>query len=272
VIEPALQTAEIARSTARPTDDLTAYDLYLRAYAMFWSSARHVPEALLLLEQAITRDPRYGPALAWAAVCCMRLLFDARSEDPEADRLKAKGADFARRALEVADEDPGILAQAAVALASFGEDIGAMLALVDRALALNPNSARSWHISGNLRHMAGQPDIAIEHEIAALHLSPRARIGSSLVVIGAAHFAARRFDEAVPKLLLAIQQDPALSHPYRVLAACYAHMGRLDDAREIVARLRAITSVVIPDASYLRDPEQRELYLSGLRLAAGETG
>ena len=47
-------------------------------------------------------------------------------------------------------------------------------------------------------------------------------------------------------------------------------MGRLDDAREIVARLRAITSVVIPDASYLRNAEHRELFLSGLRLAAGE--
>ncbi len=270
VIEPALQAAEIARSTARPTDDLTAYDLYLRAYAMCWSSARHVPGALRLLEQAITRDPRYGPALAWAAVCCMRLLFDARSEDPEAERLKAKGAGFARRALEVAGEDPGILAQAAVALASFGEDIGAMLALVNRALALNPNSARSWHISGNLRHMAGQPDIAIEHENAALRLSPRAHIGSSLAIIGAAHFAARRFDEAVPKLLLAIQQDPALPHPYRVLAACYAHMGRLEEAREVVGRLRTISSVVVPDASYLRNPAHRELFLSGLRLAVGE--
>jgi hypothetical protein len=48
-------------------------------------------------------------------------------------------------------------------------------------------------------------------------------------------------------------------------------MGRLDDAREIMERLRAITSLVIPDASYLRSSEHRELFLSGLRLAAGET-
>jgi hypothetical protein len=47
-------------------------------------------------------------------------------------------------------------------------------------------------------------------------------------------------------------------------------MGRLDDAREIVTRLRAITSVVTPDLSYLRNAEHRELFLSGLRLAAGE--
>ena len=89
-------------------------------------------------------------------------------------------------------------------------------------------------------------------------------------MIGAAHFLARRFDEAVPKLLIAIQEDPSSPEPYRYLTACYAQMGRLADAREVVARLRAITPVVIPDASYLRNAEQRELYLSGLRLAAGE--
>ena len=48
-------------------------------------------------------------------------------------------------------------------------------------------------------------------------------------------------------------------------------MRRLDNAREIVARVRTITPLVRPDASYLRKPEHRELFLSGLRLAAGET-
>ena len=268
VIEPALQAAETARSAGRPIADLTAYDLYLRAYAMI-SSSRQIPEALRLLEQAIERDPRYGPALARAAICCHRLLLDDRSEDPAADRLK--GIDFARRALEVAGDDPGILATAAIALGYFGEDIGAMMALADRALALNPNYARGWHISGTLRLWAGYPDIAIEHLEAALRLSPRARVGPSLLQIGTAHFFARRFDEAVPKLRLAIQDDPSHPMPYRVLAACYAHMGRLDDAREIVQQLRARrTSVVIHDASFLRNAAHRELYLSGLRLAVGE--
>ena len=170
----------------------------------------------------------------------------------------------------MAGDDAGILANAAEALAWFGEDIGAMMALVDRALALNPNFARGWHISGALRVWAGQLDIAMEHLEAALRLSPRARVGGSLFLIGAAHFLSRRFNEAVPRLLLAIQDDPSRPHPYRYLAGCYAHMGRLDDAREVVTRLRAITSVVIPDASSLRNPEHRELFLSGLRLAAGE--
>jgi adenylate cyclase len=190
------------------------------------------------MEQAIARDPRYGAALAGAADCCHRLLFDGRSDDPAADRLK--GADFARRALEVAGDDPGILANAALSLAYFGEDIGAMMALVDRALALNPNYARGWHNNGVLRMIAGQPDIAIEHVNTSLRLSPRARVGTSLTIIGTAHLLSRRFNEAVPKLLLAIQENPSFPNSNRSLAACYAHMGRLDEARAIVARMRAI--------------------------------
>jgi len=46
VIEPALQAAETARSVERQTADLTAYDLYLRAYAMVWSSSAQISEAL----------------------------------------------------------------------------------------------------------------------------------------------------------------------------------------------------------------------------------
>jgi len=74
----------------------------------------------------------------------------------------------------------------------------------------------------------------------------------------------------VAKLVLAIQEAPSNPHPYRFLAACYAHMGRLDEAREVVERLRALTSVVIPSATPLRNAEHRELLLSGLRLAVGE--
>jgi adenylate cyclase len=269
VIEPALQAAETARSANRPTNDLTAYDLYLRGYAMALSSGRQIPEALRLLEQAIARDPHFGPALAWAANCTFRLLADGRSEDRTADQLKA--ADFARRALEMAGDDPGILANAAQALAYLGEDIGAMIGLVDRALALNPNFARGWAVSGNLRLWAGHPDIATEHTEASLRLSPRARVGTPLYHLGAAHFFSRRFEEALPKLLLAVQEEPNFLQPYRFLAACYAHMGRLNEARKTFRRLQAINTDVFASIVPYRNPEHRDLYLSGLRLAAGET-
>ena len=147
-----------------------------------------------------------------------------------------------------------------------------MMALVDRALALNPNYARGWHVSGVLRLQAGQLDIAIEHGEASLRLSPRARVGSTFFMMGQAYFLSRRFDQAVPKLLLAIQENPSFASPYRSLAVSYAHMGQLNDARRIVARLRALTPIVIPDVNQFRNAEHRELLLSGLRLAAGDAG
>ena len=91
--------------------------------------------------------------------------------------------------------------------------------------------------------------------------------------MGIAYFFKRQFHEAASKLLLAIQDNPGYPPSYRTLAACYAHMGRLDEARAIVPKLRTITPVVVRnDLSLLpwRNPEHRELWLSGLRLAAGE--
>jgi adenylate cyclase len=187
VIEPALQSAEIRRSAARPTNHFSAYDLYLRAFAVFFPITKvRMFEALELLEQAINIDPHYGPALSGAAVCHMRLVQDSWAAEPQASRRKA--VDLARQALVVAGNDPDTFANAAFVLASFGEDIGTMIGLVDRALALNPSFARGWFVSGLLRLYAGQPDLTIEHVETSLRLSPRERMGTHVSVIGQAYF------------------------------------------------------------------------------------
>jgi len=209
-----------------------------------------------------------GLLLPWLRFAVDASICTAR-EDPEEDKRKA--AVFARRALQVAGDDPRVLADAAFALVFLGEDIGAMMALVDRALVLNPSFARGWYISASLRLLAGQLDVAIEHAENSLRLSPRERVGWAHYVIGAAHFFSRRFEEAVQKFLLAMQEDPSATSTYRILAASYAHIGRLEEAREVIARLRGITRNVMPNPSLLRNPDHRELYLSGVRMAVGET-
>ena len=118
VIEPALQAAEMRRSAARPTTDLTAYDLYLRALATFFPITKErILEALGLLEQAIAIDPHYGPALCLGGDVPHAARRDGWAEEPETSRRKA--IDLARQALEVAENDPGILANAAFVLARF---------------------------------------------------------------------------------------------------------------------------------------------------------
>jgi TolB-like protein len=271
VIEPALQAAEAARWARRATYDLTAYDLYLRALAVFYPVTREgVTEALELLDRAIASDRSCGPALAWAGICHLRLADDGWSGDYEMSRRAAVAA--ARQALQIARNDPGILVNAAFVLGRFGEDIDAISALVDRALALNPSFARGWFVSGLLRSWKGRFDQAIEHLETSLRLSPREPTGTPLQVIGGAYFFQRWFGEAASRLLLAIQDNPGVTPTYRLLAACYAHMGRLDEARATIAGLCTITTFIVPSERMLpwRNRQDSELFLSGLRLAASE--
>jgi adenylate cyclase len=268
VIEPTLQVAEIRRLADRPTGDMTAYDLYLRAlsHCYTWEKG-DIAAALDLLGQAIEHDPHYGSALALASACHMNLHVNGWTNDPELNRRE--GVDLARQALRVANDDPGVLGWAAHAFAYFGEDIDAAIELIDRALTLNPSFARGWVISGWLRLWAGQPEPAISHFETSLRLSPHARRSGTFMAIGVGHFFAQRFEDAVAMLLRSLQEHPGWAPTYRFLAACYAHMGRLDEARETIKRLQAVTSVVMPSAMHWRNPEHRELFLSGLRLAAG---
>jgi len=268
IIEPTLEAAEIRRSTARPTNDLTAYDLYLRAFSHLQSwQKEEIVLALELFGEAFKRDPRYGSALALAARCQFALEANDWTNDPESNRRE--GVDLARRALAVAANDPVVLGNAAFVLAYFGEDIDAAIELIDRALSLNPSFARGWRDAGFVRLYAGQPEAAIIHFERYLRLNPRADRAAPYIGIGMAHFFVRRFDEAKAMLLRSLQERPTYLATHRFLASCYAHMGRLDEAREAVQQLRTLTTVVMPSSAYFRNHEHRELFLSGLRLAAG---
>ncbi len=270
VIEPALQAAEIRLSTIRPTHDLTAYDLYLQALPDWGSLEKgRTLRALDLLGKAIERDPQYGPALALAARCRCSLAANDWADDTETNR--SDGIKLARRALRCAPDDPEVLALAGFVLGLFGEDINVAIGLIDRSLTFNPSFARGYHWSGVLRNFAGQPDAAMAHFEISLRLSPRDRLGGNLGTgLGASHFLNRRFDDAAAILLASLEEAPSFAVTYRLLAACYAHLGRLDDARRVIERLRAITAIVVPSVIPYRNPEHRDLFLSGLRLAAGE--
>jgi adenylate cyclase len=268
VIEPTLQAAEMRHSAERPTSDLTAYDLFLRARSIASTYERsRLAEALELLEQAIRREPRYGPALALAATYRVDLENFGWSDDREERENREMAVDLARRALRAAADDPGVLGRAAMVLGRFGEDIDAALALVERALALNPSFAYGWYWSGWLRLFAGQADLAIQHFETSMRLNPRGQRGFHLAGIGMAHFVTRRFDEASAALRVSLEEVPAFAPAYRALAACYGHQGRLAEAQSIIKRLVSLTPVVVPTTDTFRNPEYSELFLSGLRLA-----
>ena len=107
----------------RPTDDLTAYDLYLRAYAMFWSSARHISEALRLAGAGDRARSALRPRARLGRVCChcaASLTTGAKTRR----RIAAKASISPGERCKSPAMTPGVLANAALALAYFGEDIG----------------------------------------------------------------------------------------------------------------------------------------------------
>jgi TolB-like protein len=269
VIEPTMLAAEHRRSTRRPTNDLTAYDLCLQAHALAHSWTREATmRALDLLVRALNRDAHYGLALGQAAFLHTTLDANCWSEDQRRNRQNA--LDLARRALRASGDNPFVLGNAANVLGYFEADIDIAITLINRALDLNPSYAIGWNRSGWLRLWAGQTDIAIEHFERSLRLNPLRRAPANFS-IGVAHFFARRLEKAAAMLLVSLQEYPDWPPCLRFLASCYAHMGRLDDARSIVEKLRQITPELVPSAEHWRVREDREFYLDGLRLAVDQT-
>jgi adenylate cyclase len=270
VIEPTLEAAEIKRSIARPTKSLTAYDLFLRALpdvgTYEWEPTKR---ALVLLRQAIEWDPNFGKAMACAGYCHGVLDAIGKVEDPEANRRIA--LDLARRALRTAGDDAMALACVAHVLGYFNEDIKDALAILDRSIAVNPNSFWAWRWSGFAHLYNGEPETAIKHFETSLRLSPLGARWAQTTGIGIGHMFCGRLEVAASFLQLAVQENPSYPLANRFLASCYAHLGRMDNARDVVSRLRAITPAVVPKVTNYRDPAQREMFMSGLRVAAGET-
>src|SRR5262249_49503051 len=146
----------------------------------------------------IERDPYSDSALTSAALCHLQLHVSGWSTDLHRDQ--AEGLSLARRALQVAGDDPGVLAFSGDVLAYFGENIA--IELIDRALVLNPSFAQGWYFSGWLRLWgAGQPELAISHFETSLRLSPHAVRAQTFLGIGVGYFFAQRFEDAIAMLL-----------------------------------------------------------------------
>ena len=272
VIEPELIEAEIRHARPAPTQDITAYELYLRALQLAYPWERTgILAAIDLLNKAVERDPHYALALGLLSNCHMFLYVGDWCDDYDARRDRM--TDLAHRAIRAGRDDARAIGHAASTLIFCDEPIERCIELMERALTLNPSNAHNWVTAGWVRLYAGQAETALEYFHKALRLSPRVRAGV-WVGMGNAYFMARRLDEAEATLRRSLESQAKWPPTFRILASCYAHMGRIDDARATLDKLRLITNVIVPPRQRLawRDPEAMEYFLSGLMLAAGQSG
>jgi TolB-like protein len=233
-IAPKLEQAEIERAKRKPTGSLDAYDYYLRGQANLhpWTREGH-EEALKLFYRAIELDPGFASAYAMAAWC--RVQSKVRGWMRDRAQEIAETARLARRAADLGQDDAVALSAAGFALAYVVQDLAAGVALIDRAVALNPNIAWAWLYSGWARVRLGQPDAAIEHFAHAMRLSPLDPLIADVQAATAhAHFFAGRYEEAASWAAMAMDV-PAARY---IAAAANSLAGHTEEAKETVARMR----------------------------------
>ncbi len=234
-IQPKLFQAEIALTTRRRPEDLTAYNLYLRAIQQAVRSTREsLAEALRLVQRALELDPGFAAAAALAGGCHMENVLRSYAIDPQFERKEA--ARLIRLALSLDDHDPDTLAYAASISALLVGDCEVEIEMGDRAVALNPNSYHAWSRRGWVYKIAGQPEEAVRSFERAMRMSPvDPQQFTTLTGMGFAFIELGRFDEAIVAGKKALRQNPSYPGPYRCLASAFAHLGWDAEAREAAA-------------------------------------
>ncbi|MGB2587516.1 MAG: adenylate/guanylate cyclase domain-containing protein [Pseudolabrys sp.] len=277
-IAPRLEQAEVERAKHKPTESLDAYDYFLRGIASLHSWTKESnDEALRLFNKAIELDSDFASAYGMASWCYVRRkgsrwIVDRAQETAETARL-------ARRAAELGWDDAVALAWGGFALAYVVHDVEVGAALIDRALQLNPNLAEAWHFSGWVRIYLGEPEVAIEHLAHAMRLSPLDPLAFvAQMAIAFAHFFAGRYDDASSWAEKALAKSPPglrerpVYHPALLIAAASNSLaGRLEEARNAIARLRKLNPTPhisnLKNQIPLRRPQDLVRYTEGLRKA-----
>jgi len=270
-LSPNLERAEIERARHKPTEKLDAYDYYLRGMWTFRKDSRNAIAAEQpLFGEAIQRDAEFASAYAVAARCYSWRKLIHWLTDPEAE--VAEGTRLAHRAVELGQNDAVALAGGAHALAHLVGDLDGSVALLDRALALDPNLASGWYLGGFLRIWRGEPEEAIKCLARAIRLNPlspdmhRMEVGTAM-----AHLLANQPESALSWAEKASQHLPDRVLPIVILAAIFVRADRGKEARALLKRLQQFEQM--PRIAELNEwlPFQRsrdlEVFVEALREA-----
>jgi TolB-like protein len=271
-IAPALRSAEIDRSERKPTDNLSAYDLFLRASRHHRDDFDQNRKSLELLSRAVELDPFYGGAYGLAAFCIFwQKVF---GWIPPSSPSIVDGVRLARLAVEYGSNDSEALWMAAQASLMLAGDLDQAMDLIDRSTTLNPNSSGAWWVSCMIHAFLTQFDMALEHASRAQRLNPLDPLKSThSTVVALVHFFAGRYEEAARAASQVLRKEESFPPALRAMAAACGHLGRLEEGRAYVARLCTVSPIASVAAvrDYYSLPMRKNLpglesLLEGLRL------
>jgi adenylate cyclase len=229
-VAPELRRFERDRAARKEPQNLDAWDRVQRG---FWHFNRLTREdntkARSLFESAADLDPHLSTAftgLAWTLVFDIIYTWtDSPTEAP------GELLDAAQRSVALDEKDSEGQVTLGAAYAFTGQQDKAIAAL-ELAVQLNPSSAFAHTNLGLILARGGRPDDAIASHEKAIRLSPQdPMMWMFFFGMAMAHFVAGRYEEAVNWAQRSVQRRADFAVPYRFLAASYAHLGRLDEAR-----------------------------------------
>jgi adenylate cyclase len=256
-ISPQLERAEIERAQRKPTGSLQAYDYYLRALASSYRFTREANlETLELTRAASAIDPHFALSHALAAFSfTQRKAFgwgaNIADDISETRRLAAL-------AIELDRDDARVLGMAGFALGYVVGEVEVAAEFLARAIQLDPNLvlARTW--MGWTRVYLGDMDGAIEQLEVAQRVNPLdPRRYVTLTAMAYAHFFAGRNDEATAWAANVVRRQPNYLAGQRIMTACHAMAGRIDEARQACAVTMQIDPTQRISVSNARAPFRR---------------
>jgi len=235
-IQPSLLAAEMERSARKRPDSLVAYDYVLRALPLVWSLDRTQSEnAQDLLERALSVEPDYPLALSLAAWCHAQRAVCNWTDDLDEERRI--GLRLAQRAAVISRDDPMVLAILGAAH-TVARDLRIAGEHLERALALDPNSAWAWGRSGWLNIHLARPELAIQQFERAIRLSPfDPSAFACFFGIADAHFLKGEYEEAIEWSHKGLSQQPEATWHLRVLVPALVHAGRPEEAHQALKSL-----------------------------------
>lgn len=224
--------------------------------------------AVGILERAVEAFPDYAPA---HSLLGFRLVFAAHMGWVDRERGLLIGSRHAARAIALDDRDPwGHIALGYCAMMEWRTEES--IAAFCRAIRLNPNSAAAHCYLSHIFAFAGQDRETIEHAELAIRLSPLdPEMAFFLGGIAVAHFTAGRHAEAVRYATEALRLRPGFQGAQRLRCASLAQVGRIDEARALLAKIRREQPQLSLDwirASVpYQTPELMDRFLEGMRKA-----